>query len=116
MHEESVETVIIGAGLSGLYAAYLLAGQGKSFMVLEARDRPGGRILSPRCGDLPADLGPSWFWPDIQPRMVRLIKSLGLSPFRHYEQGFGATRDRAATLARSAPIPWNRRPGVCAAE
>lgn len=89
MQVKSVENVIVGAGLSGLYAAYLLTMQGKSFVVLEARDRLGGRILSLRYGDLHADMGPSWFWPDIQPRMVKLVNTLGLSPYRQFEQGLG---------------------------
>ena len=42
-----VHTVIVGAGLSGLYAAYLLERQGRQdYVLLEARDVLGGRIAS----------------------------------------------------------------------
>ena len=117
MSEEAVEILIIGAGLSGLYAASLLAGQGKSFLILEARDRVGGRILSPRHGDLHTDLGPSWFWPDIQPRMMRLVKNLGLSLFRHYEQGLGRYQGpggdvRTVSAYPMEPPSWRLRGGM----
>jgi len=38
--------LIIGGGISGLHTAYQLQKQGTSFMLIEARDRLGGRILS----------------------------------------------------------------------
>ncbi len=43
---ERVDTLIVGAGLSGIYAAYLLSRRKESFVVLEGRQRIGGRILS----------------------------------------------------------------------
>lgn len=70
---------IIGGGLSGLYAAFLLEQAGlRDYVLLEARDRLGGRILSvPVAGQSPAaspsaaapasldrvDLGPTWMAP-----------------------------------------------------
>ena len=38
------EIIVLGAGLSGLYAAHLLAGEGKDVLVLEGSDRIGGRM------------------------------------------------------------------------
>ena len=53
--------VVIGAGLAGLAAAQDLAQQGQDVQVLEARDRPGGRVWTSRLWpDLPVDLGATW--------------------------------------------------------
>lgn len=38
------EIIVLGAGLSGLYAAHLLAGEGKDVLVLEGSNRIGGRM------------------------------------------------------------------------
>src|SRR5258708_17661221 len=47
----SVDVAVIGAGISGLYAAHLLSKKrGTSFAVLEARGRTGGRILNAPIG------------------------------------------------------------------
>ena len=40
--------VILGAGLAGLSAAHELRQQGREVLVLEARSRPGGRVLTLR--------------------------------------------------------------------
>jgi monoamine oxidase len=90
--------VVVGAGLSGLMAAWLLQRQGlRDVLLLEARDVPGGRILSVdnagRSVDLRQpgadrfDLGPSWFWPDMQPQLDRLVDELGLERFAQHEEG-----------------------------
>lgn len=55
------DVIVIGAGLAGLSAAQRLRAQGRDVVVLEARDRVGGRIwTSTRWADAPLDLGASW--------------------------------------------------------
>jgi len=75
--------IIIGAGLTGLYLASLLEDK-YDVIILEARDRVGGRALSIDGHDL----GPSWVWPH-QPRILSLIKELGLQTFEQYTKGDG---------------------------
>ncbi len=55
--------IVIGAGLSGLAAAYRLKSNGWNVTVLEARDRPGGRVFSHRMQENPSlvcELGAEW--------------------------------------------------------
>jgi monoamine oxidase len=47
------DVVVVGAGVAGLAAADRLAGDGASVVVLEARDRIGGRVLTIRPPDVP---------------------------------------------------------------
>ncbi|KAF9069371.1 hypothetical protein BDP27DRAFT_1325534 [Rhodocollybia butyracea] len=54
---KNTDVLIIGAGLSGLSAAYNLSKAGKSVLVLEARDRIGGRAWTDSSFGLPVELG-----------------------------------------------------------
>lgn len=72
---------IIGAGLSGLYAAYLLQ-EKYDITILEARSRTGGRIHTIDG----FDMGPSWVWQH-QKTILALIRSLDLELFEQYTQG-----------------------------
>ncbi len=82
---------VVGGGLAGLYTARLLADAGIGFQLLEARNRFGGRILSVNGEGAPApegyDLGPSWFWPGMHPRMARIVEELGLIAFAQHSDG-----------------------------
>lgn len=61
----SSKIIVIGAGIAGLAAANKLRQSGKDVLVLEARDRIGGRIqTSERWGDVKVDLGASWIHGD----------------------------------------------------
>lgn len=56
------DVIIVGGGISGIKAANDLVKNGISCLVLEARDRLGGRILTETLDSgVPIDLGASWF-------------------------------------------------------
>ncbi len=57
---ERVDTIVVGAGVSGLTAARLLQRAGRSVVVLEARDRVGGRVWTDRSDGFVTDRGASW--------------------------------------------------------
>lgn len=82
---------IIGGGLSGLCAARRLQAVGLDVVLVEARERLGGRILTADETGAPSadgfDLGPSWFWPHAQPDIAALVQELGLKSFPQYNDG-----------------------------
>ena len=84
-----LEIAVVGAGLCGVSLASSLHGQGRSVALFEARSRLGGRILSATCAKsgLGIDLGPTWFWPENQPVITRLVAELGLADFPQYDEG-----------------------------
>jgi len=74
--------VIIGAGISGLYLAFLLQ-EKYDITILEARDRIGGRIYSIDGHDM----GPSWVWQHHK-NILELIEKFDLQLFLQYEKGY----------------------------
>ena len=81
-----VDAVVVGAGPGGLYAASLLHRAGREVVVLEARDRVGGRLLSVDAGAGHLDLGASWYWPGEQ-RVDAVVRMLGLDTFAQHLAG-----------------------------
>lgn len=83
-----MSVIVVGAGLSGLAAARRVAAQGREVVVLEARDRVGGRTEGHVLDDgTPLELGGQWIGPT-QNRMYALVEELGLEHFRtHNDEG-----------------------------
>ncbi|KAI9324202.1 amine oxidase [Zopfochytrium polystomum] len=95
-----VDTIIIGAGIAGLTAATRCLDAGLSVLVLEARDRVGGRTLTQSVdldGRICIDLGGAWVNPAIQPHVGAAIADLGLTPFPQYARGRRSLQTDPAT-------------------
>ena len=66
--------VVIGGGISGLATAALLAREGASVTLVEARDDLGGRAGSWESGGFRFDTGPSWYlMPEVFDHFFRLL-------------------------------------------
>ncbi len=86
-HKATVDIIIVGGGLAGLAAALECHKANCSFVVLEARDRPGGRIYSIHTDDgIPIDLGAQWIRHDHH-RMRTLLRDFGLHTAPSYTKG-----------------------------
>ncbi len=83
------DVVVIGAGLAGLSAARAVRAAGRSVIVLEARDRVGGRCysrsLGPGASDV-ANMGATFVGPT-QTQTLGLMSELGISKFPVYADG-----------------------------
>ena len=99
------DVAVIGAGLTGLTAARRLQKAGLATVVIEARPRLGGRILSITLDGTSDvyDLGPAWFW-DGQPYVAALAAEAGAKIFVQYETGDAVfERDDHSAPQRFAP-------------
>jgi monoamine oxidase len=84
---ESVDVVVVGAGLAGLTAARDLLAAGKSVRVLEARDRVGGKVHNAKLknGGV-TEVGAEFVGPT-QDHVLKMISDLGLKTFKTYNEG-----------------------------
>jgi monoamine oxidase len=81
------DVAIVGAGLAGLVAARGLVAAGAGPLVLEARDRVGGRLLNEEIGDgKVVEVGGQWIGPT-QRRIANLAAELGVGTFPTHDEG-----------------------------
>lgn len=101
---ERADVVVVGAGLSGLCAARKLRKEGASVVVVEARDRVGGRTRTTRIGEGDFDLGGQWIGPG-QERLWALVNELGIQTFPTYAKGKKVleVEGNVSTYKRSIP-------------
>lgn len=86
---KSVDVVIIGAGLAGLSAARDVTGKGYTCVVLEARDRVGGKTWSKSLdgGKGIVDLGAAWINDTSQTKMYDLAKKFNADLIEQNTEG-----------------------------
>ena len=76
-----LDVLVIGGGLSGMVIAQRLSmATHLGWKLLEARNVLGGRLCNDDVID-EIDLGGAWIWPEHQPKMAHLVKSLGVETF-----------------------------------
>ena len=112
----NVEVVVVGAGFAGLAAARELTRQGHDVLVLEGRDRVGGRSFTGSVAGLPADMGGTFVGPT-QDAVLALADELDIATTPTYNDGKNliqwrgwARPYRGAIPRLSLTEPARRRP------
>jgi monoamine oxidase len=87
VRQPTADVIIVGGGIAGLVAARELQAKGKSFYVVEARNRVGGRVLNHSIGNgVSVEMGAQYVGPT-QNHIIALADELGLQKFEAYDTG-----------------------------
>ena len=108
---ENVDVVVIGAGLAGLTAARDIIRSGLSCVILEARDRVGGKTWSQELpdGKGTVDLGAAWINDVNQTRVYGLAKQYNAEFIEQNTAGNCAIQDGSGKISS---FPYGELPRV----
>jgi monoamine oxidase len=102
--------LIIGAGLTGLLLAYRFKKLGISVIILEARDRIGGRIythLSEQ--ETPIEMGATWLGQQ-HTALIQLLQELHIPVYPQYTEGSAWYEPTAMQAPQEVMLPHNESP------
>jgi len=107
---KKIDILIIGAGLTGLTLGYLLHQKGIPFIILEARDRLGGRILTRyKEGEASIEMGATWLG-EKHTAINQLLKELKLSISEQYPEKYAIYDIRSEQQPQLVKLPPNSTP------
>lgn len=109
--DQSADVIVIGAGLAGLAAAHRITSSGLSCILLEARDRVGGRTFSQPLpsGEGIIDLGAAWINDTNQSRMFELAQQFGAELIEQNTDGDCVLQESDGGILH---FPYGDLPGV----
>lgn len=99
--------LIIGAGLSGIYLAYLLKKEGFTIKLLEANDRIGGRIYTKNIHNTKVELGATWLW-KYNLELLKLCQDLDIALFEQNMRGDALFESISNNSPQRFQIPINQ--------
>ncbi|RAV09552.1 monooxygenase [Mycolicibacterium sp. GF69] len=100
----STDVVVVGAGFAGLSAARALVRLGHDVVVLEGRDRVGGRSSTATIAGVPVDLGATFVGPT-QDAVAELAAELGSAAVPTFSRGKNLIRWRGRVRSYRSTIP-----------